>query len=478
MENERNLGSNQPELESEKHDFHEASGIWINIKNFVSELLDIRHDTDRESTVEAIKKDISFKGHNAWILVFSIFVASIGLNVGSTAVVIGAMLISPLMGPIVGVGLSVAINDVETLKKSFINLGVMVILSVLTAYIYFAISPVKKVTPELIARTFPTILDVLVAIFGGLALIVAKTKRGTIASVIFGVAIATALMPPLCTVGYGLAVGNLEYWSGALYLFSINAVFIALSTFVVVKLLDFPLVKYANSKRRKRIAQIASVIALTVMIPSVFLFVKLLSVQLYESKSEEFLANSVDFEGTEIIKSVADYKEKKIEIYLIGNMVPSNVISGWETKMNKTDILKNSKLIIHQGQNQLGDVSLISSQVKSGILEDLYLKNQEVIENKDKQIEFLENELIKYKDGDFSFKDISAELKANYDNVETLSYANMISTDFSRQDTIPTFTIRWKKNVSATQRKNDLERMQRWLDLRLKLDKLRIQTLN
>lgn len=286
MENEDNIGSAPKDQETFDNKMTKAKGLWSNIKVFISELLDIRADTDRESTVEAIKKDISFKGHNAWILIFSIFVASIGLNVSSTAVVIGAMLISPLMGPIVGIGLAIAINDVDTLKRSFLNLGVMVFLSVLTAYIYFLISPLKEVTPELYARTYPTILDVLVAVFGGLALIVAKTKKGTIASVIFGVAIATALMPPLCTVGYGLAVGNMAWAGGALYLFSINAVFIALSTFVVSKILGFPLVKYANHQKRKRIAQLASAVAIVVIIPSIFLFVNLLRIQVYESKAK------------------------------------------------------------------------------------------------------------------------------------------------------------------------------------------------
>ena len=259
---------------------------WQSIKKFLLELFDIRNDTDHDATIEAVKKDIPFKGHTAWILIFSIFVASIGLNVSSTAVVIGAMLISPLMGPIVGIGLSVAINDVLTLKRSLINLGIMVFLSVLTAFLYFKLSPLTEETPELIARTYPTILDVLIAIFGGLGLIVAKTKSGTIASVIFGVAIATALMPPLCTVGYGLAVGNASYAGGALYLFSINAVYIALSTFIVSKILRFPLVRYANSKRRRRTAQIASIIALGVMVPSVWLFINLLDQQVFETKTK------------------------------------------------------------------------------------------------------------------------------------------------------------------------------------------------
>ena len=478
MENNNNNGAAPPQESSKPDGYSHATGIWQSTKAFISELLDIRQDTDSEETVEAIKKDISFKGHNAWILIFSVFVASIGLNVSSTAIVIGAMLISPLMGPIVGVGLSVAINDVDTLKKSFINLGVMVGLSVLTAYIYFLISPVKEETPELIARTYPTILDVLVAIFGGLALIVAKTKKGTIASVIFGVAIATALMPPLCTVGYGLAIGNMAYAGGAIYLFSINAVFIALTTFVVTKLLDFPLVKYANSKSRRRTAQIASTIAIIVMIPSVILFVNLLQKQVFETKAREFLTEVVRYSGTEIIKSNRDYHNKEIEVYLIGITVPEATIQTWREQMKDMEALKESTLIIHQGANQPGDLTLLSTQVRSGILEDLYMKNQEVIENKDARITLLENELLKYKLGDFSFKEISQEVKVNYENVESLSFANMISTNFAKIDTIPTFSISWKNNVVNRVKKAETEKIRTWLALRLKLDTLAVKSLN
>ncbi len=477
MENQDNLGSNPPARESEL-DFSKARGIWTGIREFVSELLNIHGDTDRETTVESIKKDISFKGHNAWILVFSIFVASIGLNVSSTAVVIGAMLISPLMGPIVGVGLSVAINDVDTLKKSFVNLGVMVGLSVLTAFIYFWISPVKEQTPELIARTYPTILDVLVAIFGGLALIVAKTKRGTIASVIFGVAIATALMPPLCTVGYGLAIGNWAFALGALYLFSINAVFIALSTFVVSKLLGFPLVKYANSKRRKRTAQVASTIAIIVIIPSVILFVNLLRKQVFETRANEFLTQVVQYSGAEKLRSSQDYNTREVEVFLIGAQVPEATIETWQSQMEEIEVLKDAKLIVRQGASQTGDIATLSSQVRTGILEDLYVKNQEVIENKDARIELLERELLKFRRGDFSFVNLSREIKANYENVENLSFATMISTNFEKIDTIPTFTITWKKNVPGRVKRADAEKMQKWLNLRLQLDTLNVRSMN
>lgn len=478
MENKDNIAAVSPEESSKANKYSQPTSIWQSLKAFVSELLDIRQDTDAEATVEAIKKDISFKGHNAWILIFSVFVASIGLNVSSAAVVIGAMLISPLMGPIVGVGLSVAINDVDTLKKSFINLAVMVGLSVLTAYIYFLISPVKEETPELLARTYPTILDVLVAIFGGLALIVAKTKKGTIASVIFGVAIATALMPPLCTVGYGLAIGNMAYAGGAIYLFSINAVFIALTTFVVSKLLDFPLVKYSNSKSRKRIAQFASILAIIVMIPSIILFVNLLQKQVFETKAREFLTEVVRYSGAETIKSNQDYQNNEIEVYLIGVSVPLATIETWREQMMEVEALKESTLIIHQGTTQSGDMALLSTQVRSGILEDLYIKNQEVIENKDARISLLENELLKYKLGDFSFKEISQEVKVNYENVETLSFANMISTNFAKIDTIPTFSISWKNNVVNRVKKAETEKIRNWLALRLKLDTLAVKSVN
>ena len=180
----------------------EAIGLWRSSVQFLSNLLDFRHDTDKDATIASINSDIPFKGATAWILICSVFVASIGLNANSPAVVIGAMLISPLMGPILGIGLSVAMNDIDTMKKSLVNFSVMVVLSVLTAYLFFELFPLSQDSSELLARTKPDIRDVLIAFFGGSALIIAKTKKGTIASTIFGVAIATALMPPLCTVGF------------------------------------------------------------------------------------------------------------------------------------------------------------------------------------------------------------------------------------------------------------------------------------
>lgn len=448
---------------------------WQSIKKFLTELFDIRSESDRDATIEAVKKDISFKGHTAWILIFSIFVASIGLNVSSTAVVIGAMLISPLMGPIVGIGLSVAINDVDTLKRSLINLGVMVFLSVLTAFLYFKLSPLTEETPELIARTYPTILDVLIAIFGGLGLIVAKTKSGTIASVIFGVAIATALMPPLCTVGYGLAIGNASYAGGALYLFSINAVFIALATFIVSKILQFPLVRYANSKRRKRTAQIASLIAIAVMVPSVWLFIKLLDQQVFENKTKEFVKNVINYEGAEVVKFTQDYKSKNIDVYLIGRPVPQNKINDWLTQLEETENLEGSRLRIYQGADQSGEMAAkLSGEIKAGILEDLYVKNEQIIQDKDEKIRFLENEVALLKIQNVPFEELSEEIKINYENIETFSYSNKITTDFKKTDTLPVVNIRWKNNVSSSARKADLKKIEAWLKFKMKLDTIQV----
>lgn len=451
---------------------------WENLKKFFKELFDIRSDSDRDATIAAVKKDIPFKGHTAWILIFSIFVASIGLNVSSTAVVIGAMLISPLMGPIVGIGLSVAINDVETLKRSLINLGIMVILSVLTATLYFKISPLTEETPELLARTYPTILDVLVAIFGGLGLIVAKTKSGTIASVIFGVAIATALMPPLCTVGYGIAIGNWQYAGGALYLFSINAVFIALATFIVSKLLRFPLVRYANSKRRKRIAQIASLIAIIVMVPSVILFINLLDQQLFEQKTKEFVKDIVQYDGAEVVKFTQDYKTKNIDVYLIGQPVPTAKINEWLETASTTERLEEANLRIHQGADQSGQMAeRLSSEVKAGILEDLYVKNDQLIQDKNSRIEFLENEIARLQVKELNFQELSKEVKTVYTELDQFAYSKRILTNFSKTDTLPVFFVSWNESVKPQQQQEKNTTLYNWLKLKMKVDTLQVETM-
>ena len=225
---------------------------YIYIKEFIKDVFDIKEGADPNGTISSIRQNVKIKGSNVWILIAGAMLASIGLDTNSSAVIIGAMLISPLMNPILGIGLSVGINDKELLTSSLKNFVIAIIASLVTSYIYFSITPLGEPTPELQARIKPTILDVLVALFGGIAGIVA-TSRKEKSNAIPGVAIATALMPPICTAGFGLATNRLNFFLGAFYLFFLNAVFISLSTYLIVKYLKFPVKTFATIQAKRRV---------------------------------------------------------------------------------------------------------------------------------------------------------------------------------------------------------------------------------
>ncbi|TLP78785.1 DUF389 domain-containing protein [Maribacter sp. ACAM166] len=456
-------------------------GLLGSTKKFLSELLDIRANTDQQATKEAIIADIPFKGHTSWILICSIFIASIGLNANSTAVVIGAMLISPLMGPILGIGLSVAINDIDTLKRSLKNFAVMVVLSVITAYLFYRFFPLRDESSELLARTAPDIRDVLIAFFGGLALVIARAKKGTIASVIFGVAIATALMPPLCTVGFGLAIGNWSYATGALYLFTINTIFIALATFLVIKLLRFPMVRYVNSKRRRLIGRLASLLAILVMIPAGVTFYNVFQESLFKRDADNFINEKiVPYQFSDEGKFLKDFSEiayndvenSKIELVFMGNeAIPDNVIATWRNQMAEYKQLKRSELIVVQGSRN-GNANELK------YVNELYESQKSILTSKDEKIQLLESELIRLNQissNQIPFKEISLEAKANYENLERLGYAYLISTDFNKTDSIPLFEVTWKKEVNRAETIKNMNKLQEWLRLRLNNKSIQIK---
>ncbi len=470
--NNQNTPNNPEELAGDeiKRDFQ---GLIGSVKTFLRELLDIRKNTDQEATKEAIVADIAFKGHTSWILICSIFIASIGLNANSTAVVIGAMLISPLMGPILGIGMSLAINDIDTLRRSLKNFTVMVVLSVLTAYLFFALFPLRDESSELLARTAPDIRDVLIAFFGGLALVIARAKKGTIASVIFGVAIATALMPPLCTVGFGLAIGNYDYAWGAMYLFSINTIFIALATFLVLKLLRFPMVRYVNSQRRRLIGRVASLFAILVMIPAGITFWGTLQESLFKQQAQSFIEAKVapyQFEGSgRFMEDFTDieFNEGKnpfIELVFMGNeIVPDNVIATWNKQKNDEGFnrLKDAELRIIQGaKNEELD------QLK--YVDQLYETQKTELLDKDARIKLLEEELSKLGRLSIPFKDISIEAKTNYENLESIGFSPTVKTDFKKLDTISVFEVKWKRDAKRVKVVEDAKKLHQWLKLRLK----------
>jgi len=467
--------------ESKKAVQKDAKGLWQSISKFMNELLDFRDDTDRETTIQAIKADIPFKGATAWILVCSIFVASIGLNAESTAVVIGAMLISPLMGPILGVGLSIAVNDIDTLKRSLINLAIMIGLSLLTAFLFFKFFPTADIpTTELFGRTEPDLRDVLIAFFGGAALIIARTKKGTIASVIFGVAIATALMPPLCTAGYGLAY-NWDYFVGAMYLFTINTIFIALATFLVLKILRFPMLKYANSKKRKRIARLASLIAILVMAPAVWTFVSVLKESNFERDANKFIENELDIlPHKDYIKKNAskNYNPDETSTLTLNSFgldeVSNETISILRSRMSEYGALKDAKLIFNQNRMKNIDNLRYMEELRSRDSLELMSQQEKIafLERKVKSLSRLERDQI-------PFQDVARELKINYEDLNRISFSNQISLSGESLDTLKVFVLQWSDAVSNKDiKRRDAKKIESFLKQRLALDTLLVEIIN
>lgn len=457
-----------------------AQGLFISIREFLRNLLDFREDTDIEATIQAIKGDIAFKGATSWILICSVFVASIGLNANSTAVVIGAMLISPLLGPILGVGLSIAINDIDTLKRSLINLGIMIGLSLVTAFMFFYLFPLSEDTSELLGRVKPDIRDVLIAFVGGSALIIAKTKKGTIASVIYGVAIATALMPPLCTAGYGLAKGNWVYFGGAMYLFTINAIFIGLATFLILKVLRFPMLRYANSAKRKRIAQLASLLAIVVMVPAIWTFVNVLQETNFMKDAKAFVNNELAaLPHSEYIKKNAVYNytdsESTIELNPFGlDDIPDTAIALLRERMMDYPALKNTQLIFNQSRSRNFDNFRYMQELRSRDSMDILSQTQKItfLETKLKQ-------LSKYETNQIPFDNIAKEIKINYPSVDQFSYAIEIKTNFTKMDTMPVFEVKWNKSLANENTiLNENKKLESWLKQRLSLDTLLVKRVN
>jgi uncharacterized hydrophobic protein (TIGR00271 family) len=474
--------------ESKEAVVKDAKDLASSSKNFLTEIFGFKQDTDRDATIDAIKADIPFKGATAWILICSIFVASAGLNYNSTAVVIGAMLISPLMGPILGIGMSIAINDIDTMKKSLINFAVMVVLSVLTAYLFFEFFPFKEDSSELLNRTRPDIRDVLIAFFGGLALIIARTKKGTIASVIFGVAIATALMPPLCTVGYGLAKGSeagvtpgstgYTYALGALYLFTINTIFIALATFIVLKLLRFPMRKYVNSKKRRFIARLATLLAIVVMIPAVWTFVKVLRESGYQKDYHEFIAKNItNNENLWLRSSSIDMENKTIKLSFFGELDDA-VKTALENDLSD----KNSYPHIYDFEpNFGGGSSKRSYEIILGQLDNAYQR----LEEKDSVIAILNSQLdtlkTKFAKGTNitdtnDFVMLAKDAKIQFSDLQYFGFSKMLATsDFKKADTIALATVRWKATLTDSLVSVREKALQDWLKQELNLKTIQVK---
>lgn len=410
---------------------------------------------DPNSIYNQISEGVNFKGTNLWILMCSTLVCSVGLNMNSTAVVIGAMLISPLLGPINGIGYSIAVYDIKLFKKSLNNFLFAIITAFLSATLYFIITPISTAQTELLARTSPTIYDVLIALFGGTAGIIAMSTK-TKGTVIPGVAIATALMPPLCTAGYGLATLQVSFLFGALYLFTINAVFIALAALLVSKLLKFPIHENAAPVRQKVIKRYVTLIIILTLIPSFFLGNRLVQQEKFMDKSKKYIDNVRVIDDKYLLDYSIDPQKKVI-----------NLIYGGTTLDEK-----DKELIASRLQNFDLKAEVV---IKQGFAID-----QKEYQEKEKlilQISSLEAELNKQNAIIDSIKSRPL-LAKNLINELTIINSNIISCAiadtyiFKADNSLDSTTVLLVGIANDDMPKNEKERIISWLKARLQNEKI------
>lgn len=462
--------------------FLEKSGnfkmIRKNVKLFLKDRFSLREEKASEkATIAYIKGDVAFKGSHLWILIFAIIVCSVGLDVNSTAVVIGAMLISPLMGPIMGIGLGIGIYDFTLIVAAMKNLLFAVFISVLTSAFYFWISPMDVAHSELLARTSPTLWDVFIAFFGGLVGIIASTKKEK-NNAIPGVAIATALMPPLCTAGFGIATSQWNFFIGAMYLFFINSVFITISTYMIVRFLDFDKKEFLDAEREKKVKQYILILVIATIVPSVYTAFYVVQKNIFDKSAHQFIQRELVFENCQVISSnlIFDKNGNQIEVTLFGEPIDSLKIEEL-TKKLETYNLKETELIIRQGAQKeegidLATIEQMNLQLKTGIIEELYKKNETTLKNKDARIKFLEDEIVRFRSKEMPIEDLAQEIRAINTNISELSVASTIisNLDSLSYDTLVLAYVQFKTKP----KKKENAQVEDWLKARLKVEDIKL----
>ena len=454
--------------DKKKGAFTEKLKAWA---RYTKTLFLIHEDTDAEATMASIHKSVEFKGINVWLLGFAVIIASVGLNVNSTAVIIGAMLISPLMGPINGVGLAVGTFDMELLRKSIRNLLFMVAISIVASTLYFLLSPLGDAQSELLARTRPTIYDVLIATFGGLAGIVAASRKDLPFTVVSGVAIATALMPPLCTAGYGLATWQLSYAFGAFYLFFINSFFIALATFVMVRYLRFPQHKFVDPHREKIVKRVVIVLAIIVVIPSLFTAVNVVRESVFNSQVNKFVTDLR--EGNHMsanqqvvnVEKVFDRSNPTVALSVAGGEVTPVWVDSLRYIMRHDYGLNTTELKV----KQVGTV--FNAEIQAGQLGKMIAERDEIIKKQDKEIAILSgdaenNKMLSQRIGDRYAESIASVSVGNMNDYQT-------ENQYSKPYTVVVVT--WKEGADRTSVKSELQKQ---LSFMLDVDEVRILSAN
>lgn len=427
----------------------------MNIRNKFWDYVNLHNgEEDKQKVLETVTANVSFKGSNLWILACAILIASVGLNVNSAAVIIGAMLISPLMGPIVGAGFALGTYNSQLLKKSLKNLFIATLVSLFVSAFYFYLSPFKDVQSELLARTSPTIYDVLIAFFGGLVGVVAITRveKG---NPIPGVAIATALMPPLCTAGYGLATFNMSFFLGAFYLYTINCFFICISTFLVIKYLSYPASEAINPQNEKRIRFGITVLIFIMIIPSFYLAYNLFQEKKFTSTVENFINNEFSSRGYTVVYKKLNYGSKTVDLAFLNK------------KLSKEDMEMYNKLLRERGLN---DAKLVFRQddadLKSEILNELGKQNVSISE-KDLAISKLQQELEKYRVNE---PGLTNEMEILFPNLKEVALGK-IEKNIAQQDSIITKLVVLYKTDHEL-KPDDKTKLTAWLQQRLKIEEV------
>ena len=439
---------------------HLRQALTSTIRYYFSVNKDI---SDLHQTAEGIRSGAEFKGANLWVLIFAIFIASLGLNTNSTAVIIGAMLISPLMGPIIGMGLAAGISDFALMKKSLRNYAVATVISIITATLYFATSPLSEAQSELLARTSPTIYDVFIAIFGGAAGILALSTRGN-TNVIPGVAIATALMPPLCTAGFGLASGNWLYFLGAFYLYFINTVFIAFATYVGVRMMKFPTKSFPDKSREKKVQRYLLTVIIVTMCPSIYMTYTIVRQTIFSANVNNFIQTEMSQMGATVISKETDYKSQKISLTLIGRELSERQQDSLRGFLKRYH-LENARLTFIQGYHskQLPVQQILSAeQSKTALL----------TEQHNKEVRSLKEQLRYYENFQQLSLDLRPEVAILFPQTSDLHLAPVLTPahDSVKADTFVLATTRVKSKLSAEER----TQLQRWLQQRIATDSLQL----
>lgn len=441
---------------------------WNRAKGYFRIMADKENE---QNIIDSINKDIAFHGANLWVLIFAIFIASLGLNINSTAVIIGAMLISPLMGPIIGMGLAIGINDFEMLKKAFKNYFVAVVISVITATVYFLISPFDEAQSELLARTSPTLYDVLIAFCGGAAGIVAICTKGK-GNVLPGVAIATALMPPLCTAGYGIATGHFFYFLGAFYLFFINTVFICLATYIGVRMLNFEHKKNIDPNRYKTFRRYTVIIVILTMIPAGIITLNIIKDSIFNSNVSRFIKNEFNEKGTQIVAHDVIKGSRILRIVAVGKNITDQDLNKIKKTMADYQLNKYDLRVI-QGSTS-DSILMMDRNIKK--VSDNHDNYTSIIQEQTEQLKSLDDKLKGYTQYEETSKALLPQLKILFPEIQTLMLQQALQVNTDKTTTKRyVITIISLYNQKRMQ-KGEMEKFSKWIKTYVPSDSIKIMT--